>query len=220
MKRMLILGAILAIAGTTYGQIIWDKDTADIAQGFETKIDIETHNVATFTQPGTYRWIRTYNENCSIKTAICDKNSCYLETTDSADFTVAANESFDMICHFYPYNKCCPEGAEVSLFVFKVDDRNINNTATYILDLWCKSLGTHELSNTSFIVAPNPALDHISLLNLPSNLESIDIINLYGIVVDRVPVSSSIDVSGLKAGMYWIAIKQDEVEYKQRFIKQ
>ena len=213
----MVLGCI---ATFSYSQITWDKAEADTARGFESNPDIETHNVVTFANAGTYRWVRTYKENCKIKTAICDKNSCYLETTDSADFDVTANESFDMICHFYPYDSCCPEGAMVSLYVYKVDEPSVNSTATYYLDLWCESLSVSTTINDQFIIAPNPVNDQVSLINTPEAIESIEVINVLGeTVVIGDASAKTIQVADLNPGMYWIALKSEGISYTQRFIK-
>ncbi|MCO4820174.1 MAG: T9SS type A sorting domain-containing protein [Bacteroidetes bacterium] len=221
MKKILALFVFGCVASLSYGQITWDQAIADTARGFESNPDIETHNVVTFANPGTYRWVRSYKENCKIKTAICDKNSCYLETTDSADFTVTANESFDMICHFYPYDSCCPEGAMVSLYVYKIDEPSVNSTATYYLDLWCESLSASYTTTAQFILAPNPVTDKVQLMNTPANLESITVLNILGETVATSSINaSSINVASLKSGMYWVAIKSAGVTYTQRFIKQ
>ena len=221
MKKILALLVFGCVASLGYGQITWDQAIADTARGFESNPDIETHNVVTFANAGTYRWVRSYKENCKIKTAICDKNSCYLETTDSADFTVTANESFDMICHFYPYDSCCPEGAMVSLYVYRVDEPSVNSTATYYLDLWCQNLSATYTTNAQFILAPNPVTDQVHLMNIPASIESIKVLNILGETVTTSGINaSSINVTSLKSGMYWVAIKSDGVTYTQRFIKQ
>ncbi|MFT5724698.1 MAG: hypothetical protein ACI9JN_001820 [Bacteroidia bacterium] len=220
MKRILTFITIISFAVASQAQITWDKSTADTARGFESQLDIETHNVVTFAVGGTYRWLRTYNESCSVKTAICDKNSCYLETTDSAEFTVTPSESFDMICHFYPYDTCCTDGASVSLYVFKIDEPSVNSTATYILDLWCSSLSSPTITNNAFTIAPNPANAQITLSNLPINIESIEIVDILGKTISSLPESTTIDISSFKAGLYWVAIKSEGVTYTQRFVKQ
>ena len=221
MKKILTLLALGCVASFGYGQITWDQAVADTARGFESTPDIETHNVVTFGTAGTYRWVRTYKESCAIKTAICDKNSCYLETTDSADFTVAANESFDMICHFYPYDSCCPEGAMVSLYVYKIDEPSVNSTATYYLDLWCGSLSVFTSTDAQFSIAPNPVSETLQLLNTPDNLESIEVLNVLGEVVATGDIQTkSVNVNMLNTGMYWITLKCDGATYSQRFIKE
>lgn len=221
MKQLLTLLIIIGLGSFSQAQITWDNAQADTARGFEKNIDIETHNVVTFAVPGPYRWVRTYNERCKIKTAICDKNTCYLESTDSADFVVVANESFDMICHFYPYDSCCPEGATVSLYVYKVDDPAVNSTATYILDLWCASLSVTSNTESNFVVAPNPAQNNIQLLNTPNDIQSITIVNILGeTVIESNDVVNSVDISSLISGIYWVALKSEGVTYTQRFVKQ
>lgn len=220
MKKILSLLVFISFAAVSQGQITWDNAVADTARGFENTLDIETHNVVTFASAGTYRWIRTYNESCSVKTAICDKNSCYMETTDSADFTVAANESFDMICHFYPYNKCCPEGAMVSLYVFKIDEPAVNSTATYFLDLWCASLSTTDTKKDKFTIAPNPAQNQINLFDIPNSIKTIQVINIVGeTVISLTEATSTIDVSALKTGIYWVAIETEGATLTKRFVK-
>lgn len=213
-----LLSALLIFAGAD-AQISWDKAVADTARGFETTGDIETHNKVTFAKAGVYRWIRTYKQSCSVKTAICDKNSCYLEETDSANFEVAANESFDMICHFYPYDKCCPEGAMVSLYVFKVDEPSVNSTATYFLDLWCQSASIIDVSTNTFSVYPNPS-SSVLYLNSTTKIEDIEIIDLVGNTVYTSSVNpGSINISNLSSGVYMIAVKSNGIRMTKRFVK-
>lgn len=220
MKYILTVISILTFTGFGFAQISWDKANADTARGFETESDIETHNKVTFTKAGTYRWVRTYEQQCSIKTAICDKNSCYLETTDSADFTVDENESFDMICHFYPYNTCCPDGATVTLYVFKIDEPSVNSTATYTLDLWCKSASVGDVSDLNFNIYPNPANDKINISGDLDQIQQVEITGISGNVISTSSLdNNTVDVSGLTAGVYFVAIRTESGVYTQRFIK-
>ena len=219
MKYIFTLISAIVFIGGANAQISWDKAVADTARGFETNGDIETHNKVTFAKAGVYRWIRTYKQSCSIKTAICDKNSCYLEETDSANFEVVADETFDMICHFYPYDECCPEGAMVSLYVFKVDEPSVNSTATYFLDLWCKSASLVDLSTNSFSVYPNPSSSTL-FINSTKNVEEIEIVDLVGnTVYSAAKNSGSVDISNLRSGVYMIAVKIDGIKMTKRFIK-
>lgn len=210
--------AILGISSLSIAQITWDKAVADTARGFETTPDIETHNVITISKAGTYRWKRTYSPSCQIQTAICDKNSCYLETTDSADFDVTAGESFDMICHFYPYNTCCPEGATVTLYVFKVDEPEVNSTATYHLKLWCASSSVSELTKSAFKISPNPASNLVEIT--ADGQVEVQFVNLLGetVQVNRV-ASNQYDVSTLAKGIYLVTVRNENETYTQRLVK-
>ncbi len=220
MKYLYTLIALLAMSSMGYSQITWEPANADTARGFETNPDIETHNKVTFTKAGTYRWLRTNLTNCKIQTAICDKNSCYLETTDSADFTVTAGESFDMICHFYPYDSCCPKGASVSLYVFKIDEPTENSTALYHLDLWCDALSVADVYETSIQIMPNPASDQIEISSVNA-IQNVVITNLIGESIQVEQLSSNrFDISALKQGIYLITVLSENKAFTQRFIKQ
>lgn len=221
MKFILTVATLIGFSSFGFSQITWDKADADTARGFETSEDIETHNKVTFTKAGEYRWVRTYNQSCEVKNAICDKNSCYLETTDSADFTVGEGESFDMICHFYPYNKCCPDIAQVSLYVYKINEPEINSTATYHLDLWCASLSVDVVTSGNAIqVYPNPASSTLFIENV-SETSNVSFTSLLGATAQ---VSSngngSYDISGLTQGVYFVTVETEGETFTKRFVKQ
>ena len=103
LNYILTFVAALSLSTLSFGQITWDQQTADTARGFETNLEISTQNNVTFEKAGFYRWVRMYDSSCSALTmGIVDKVSCGLETTDSMDFYVEANETFTMTCYFYP----------------------------------------------------------------------------------------------------------------------
>ncbi len=221
MKHIFIFLVAVTISVGSFAQITWDRADADTARGFETTDDIKTHNVITLAQAGDYRWVRTYSQSCSIESAICDKNQCYLTTTDSADFKVEANESFDMICHFYPNQKCCPEGAIVTLKVFKIEDPNVTSTATYVLDLWCQSLSVTYSDSKSFEIAPNPVTTTLTILN-SNSIDNIAVTNVVGeTVIEKTSiVNNTVDVSSLKPGVYWVTVQSGNTTFTKRFLKQ
>ncbi|MCB9262148.1 MAG: T9SS type A sorting domain-containing protein [Flavobacteriales bacterium] len=202
-------------------QITWNKDTADLATGFETESDIETHNVITVANAGNYRWVRKIVQNCgTVKNAICDKNTCYSEDTDSADFSVTDGESFTMVCHFYPFNKCCTDSVVISLYVYNVDFPNVNSTATYILDLWCASASVNSINNQNLIVSPNPATSMLTLsMKELATASEVVISNAEGKQWNKEIIGNKVDISELNAGIYFITIRNEEKIYTTKFVK-
>ena len=219
MKYIYTLIALVSLSFTGFAQITWDPTPPPPARGFETTADIETHSKVTFTQAGTYRWVRDYKESCAIKTAICDKNACYLETTDSADFTVTELESFDMIAHFYPYDSCCPAGASLDLYVYKVNDPSVNSSITYTLDLWCAKLTVNDLTKSDFNLSPNP-VNNVLNINTDAAVDAVTFTNLVGSTMD-VPAlgNNTYDVSGLTKGIYLVTITSGNQQFTKRLVK-
>lgn len=220
MKNALSVFVLLLLCGGASAQIVWEDAVADTARGFETEDDIETHNKVTFTTPGTYRWVRTFSSPCGVKSAICDKNTCYLETTDSANFDVVANESFDMIAHFYPYGNCCPEGVDLTLYVFKVDEPSVNSTMSFHLDLWCASANVSELESNPFTLSPNPATTEISISGDLSEVYDVTVTDLTGKTVEvREVAPGKMIVASLPKGTYLVTVLTENAVYTQRFLK-
>lgn len=202
-----------------FSQITWDQITADTARGYETESTIETKNKVTFANAGTYRWVRSFDQICKIQNAFCDKVTCYLETTDSAQFTVTAGESFDMICYFYPYDSCCPKDASISLLVYNVNDPSENSTAFYHLDLWCASSSVGEIATSPIKILPNPASNYFEVKS--DQKFEMTVTNLLGetINVNRGDRNNTFDISNLIQGVYYVTVQTESRLITQKLIK-
>jgi hypothetical protein len=128
-------------------------------------------------------------------------------------------ESFKMIAHFYPHDSCCPDGASLDLYVFKIDEPSINSTMTYDLDLWCAKLSVDELSKSDFELSPNPVNDVLSITS-DARIDGVSFTNLVGATME-VPAlgSNSYDVSDLSKGVYLVTITSDNKQFTKRLIK-
>lgn len=220
MKHLVVFISLISFGLVSQGQITWDNPKPDTVYSFETNADVEVHNNITFSDSGTYRWVRKIVTNCTIANAICDKNQCYLEHVDSAIFHVNKNESFQMICHFYPYDKCCKH-AKVILKVYQVANPTISSIAEYNISLWCSKLSAAEFNPERLQITPNPVQNVLTLSTGTVLADDIQIISPTGKVVLHVdePQSEEVDVSNLPAGIYMISAQINGILVRKNFLK-
>ena len=79
---------------------------------------------------------------------------------------------------------------------------------------------TKELAETNIELYPNPARDYM-VVNSTDNIESYTIFNLSGEkVIQGIPNSSTINVTDLKSGLYFIVFESKEGRKTSKFVKQ
>jgi hypothetical protein len=87
--------------------------------------------------------------------------------------------------------------------------------AGFFLDLF---LGVNDNELSKFSVSPNPVQENLNI-STQSDIKSSRIYSLQGILVSEDTSSSSIDVSQLAAGIYFIQLTTDAGKSVQKFIK-
>jgi endonuclease/exonuclease/phosphatase family metal-dependent hydrolase len=81
------------------------------------------------------------------------------------------------------------------------------------------TVGIHAVSNSQFSIYPNPAYDILTISSNYSEL-TITLFNSIGVQVESLKMSdSSIDISDLDAGFYFIKIESDTYSETKRIIK-
>jgi Secretion system C-terminal sorting domain len=211
----------LFISSAGMAQISWDYVRPDTVFTFETTIDVVVYNNISFSDSGTYRWVREFSTPCSkITNAICDKNQCYLEHVDSASFFVEAGESFSMQCHFYPYNTCC-KFSKCFLTVYKVADPTVRTEAEYNISLWCSALSTDDLDQSPLKLYPNPAGNYIQLDGINTINQNASITDVQGRLLQMVDFSidGKIFIGDLSPGSYYLSCDIDGILVRRRFLK-
>lgn len=110
--------------------------------------------------------------------------------------------------------------------VYPANNRTFNASACYTLRV---NTGTAarsvEVFHETEILYPNPARDRVQLRLETQGQYQVRVFNAMGLVVRRHIVSGSpavLDVSALKAGLYWVEVADDQgdVVHKQSWIKQ
>ncbi|MBI1307899.1 MAG: T9SS type A sorting domain-containing protein [Bacteroidetes bacterium] len=220
MKNILMAFALTMVSFGLNAQITWDHQKPDTVFRPETDLDVEVHNNVTFQDSGVYRWVRSVITTCPITSAICDKNTCYLETVDSANFEVTANESFPVLCHFYPDNNCCKH-AKVLLKIYKISDPKITSTAEYNISLWCTQLSVTDASSSKLEVYPNPVQDFLNINLQPANKAKLDVYNELGVLVISKVIESTelVDLTELNKGIYTVVTSTTEGTFRKRIVK-
>ncbi len=120
--------------------------------------------------------------------------------------------------------------ANSNLYCIQVDDENFANVQTCNNSpYWCKdeiavyseycNLGVNENEIFSFIIYPNPTSEILNIETQILNIETINIINLQGVIVKEKTNSAQIDVSDLATGVYFVQVSSEGNSVTKKFIK-
>ncbi len=136
-------------------------------------------------------------------TAVCDKNACYLTTTETAEFNLAAGEENTMNVYIYPENN---EGmAIVEVMVQDKSDENIYVKGTYYFNAQPSS--TTSFNTASVKVFPNPSDGLFQVANA-SGLDRIEVFSTLGQRLHQFKAQEgdSYDLSHLTSGTYLLRL--------------
>jgi len=136
-------------------------------------------------------------------TAVCDKNTCYLTTTETAEFNLAAGEENTMNVYIYPENN---EGmAIVEVMVQDKSDENIYVKGTYYFNAQPSS--TTSLNTASVKVFPNPSDGLFQVANA-SGLDRIEVFSTLGqrLLQFKAQDGDSYDLGHLTSGTYLLRL--------------
>lgn len=142
-------------------------------------------------------------------TAVCDKNTCYLTTTETAEFNLASGEENTMNVYIYPENN---EGmAIVEVTVTDKNNEEIFVKGTYYFNATPNS--TRDLAGTAVEVYPNPAAGRYRIANAPS-LQQVEVFSMTGRSVYRSRISSGdwLDIQHLPKGSYLLRMIDENRE--------
>lgn len=170
--------------------------TGVIKNGFDVPKDLVwTRNVLTLSEGWT--------------TAICDKNTCYLTTTETAEFNLTAGEENTMNVYIYPENK---EGmAIVEVTVADKNDANISVKGTYYFNASPNS--TEEIEAVKVVVFPNPTEGRIRIASAPG-LQQVQVFSMTGQNVHQTQLDSGewLDIQHLPKGTYLLRLVDDSLQ--------
>ncbi|MBX2873813.1 MAG: T9SS type A sorting domain-containing protein [Saprospiraceae bacterium] len=139
----------------------------------------------------------------SWTTAVCDKNTCYLTTTETAEFNLAAGEENTMNVYIYPENN---EGmAIVEVTITDKDDENISVKGTYYFNASPNS--TQEVEGVKVDVFPNPTEGRIRISSA-AGLQQVQVFSMTGQNVHQTQLASGewLDIQTLPKGTYLLRL--------------
>lgn len=142
----------------------------------------------------------------SWTTAVCDKNTCYLTTIDTAEFNLAAGEENTMNVYIYPENN---EGmAIVEVTVTDKNDDSISVKGTYYFNASPNS--TQEVEGVKVDVFPNPTAGRIRIASAPG-LQQVQVFSMTGQNVHQTQLDSGewLDIQHLPKGTYLLRLVDD-----------
>jgi hypothetical protein len=83
------------------------------------------------------------------------------------------------------------------------------------------TLSVGENSFLNIAIVPNPANESISITGLNNTVESIEIVNIAGAIIRtfNTPKSTTLDISSLDAGIYFLRITSERATVVEKFLK-
>ncbi len=181
--------------------------------GAASKSKIATQNVVynNTSKPITLIWKK--NENIPIEWSIeiCDNTQCYGSDTDSAEFTLDANDSGTITVDFIPNGKAA--SGTVDVYIYKKGGNYNNGIKTVnTLETWTDAID--KLKNTAkFSMYPSPVRNYLTIKFDKKGKHEIEIYNILGRRVMHREVNNAnymkISFASLKNGMY-IVMHRDE----------
>jgi len=171
--------------------------------------------------PGNFRWVRTSNAQVTgWQTSICDLNTCYLPTTDSADFNLIGRGNSNIDCHLYP-NQTLGTGTVV-VRIFEITNRA--NAVTVVYRFSTHAAGLNEPNAVRLTAFPNPTPDWVAVEVDPRAVRSFParICDSRGSVVQRTelhPGRNPIDLGMLPSGVYLLSSEDHSIRTSLRLVK-
>jgi hypothetical protein len=157
----------------------------------------------------TYTWTRNVvSIESGWTSAICDKNQCYLTTTNSMDFEMVSEEEGDMIVHVYPPNggeNASQGSAVIEVNVVEADNSSQSVTGIYYFNASPNNTTTVEKQVVR--VYPNPSR---GLFSVQDNgvANRVAIYNVAGRQVKLFDASANdqFDIRDLPKGTYFVQL--------------
>jgi len=72
---------------------------------------------------------------------------------------------------------------------------------------------------SDFVLAPNPAIESVTIQNLPEVILTVDVLNTQGKLVRQFSASNQLEISDLESGIYFIRVETDSYIGIKRLIK-
>lgn len=135
----------------------------------------------------------------------CDVAECWYESIYFYDI-ISANFETKIFTYDIVYL-----GDQANLTLTDID----GNTAHY----WDASMSAQEFNNSTISISPNPVSQYINIHFQTEQPEKISIYSISGQLISEQNFESSIDVSALDAGIYFIEITFPQGKSVQKFIK-
>jgi len=166
---------------------------AGIDNGFEGQIEIDESNQ-------TISFI-----DFVVTLLVCNSPHCWYEDLYFYDI-ISTNFETKTFTYDIVYL-----GDQANLTLTDID----GNTANY----WDASMSTQEFNNSNISVSPNPASRYLNIHYQSEQLEKISIYSISGQLISEQKFESTIDISGLGAGIYFIEITSSLGKSVQKFVK-
>lgn len=225
MKKLILTICFGMLSFGLFAQIISISGDTIYSNGSADDFEIVGHANVRNTSGSTvnFRWVRITNSlSTDWKMAICDVVTCYSDNTDSADFTLNANEIGNMDAHFYPYNRTGSGTSRVR--VFEIGNPTNQVIITYVGS--ANPTSVVDLKKPEFKVYPVPATDVLFLKGVKNlNQGKLEIYNAIGKKVQELTFTNAqqaveIPIHYLPRGHYILRVSNGKQVVSKTFVKQ
>lgn len=220
MKKLFTLLSILGFTLSLNAQNLSVHPKNSVFYGPISSYEIVGHGfVKNVSGDSVITWVRIENNLPNNWTsAICDKNNCYAPEVGRLNFILQQGDSSIMDVHIYPANTSGV--GTVSVMVWSGTDSLNADTLNYEGNVWANSIKLVKAKEVN--VYPNPANKE---LTLSFKANSVADVIIYDVLGNKQKSSthtgnlSTIDVSDLKPGIYFIRVIEDGKTYSRTFKK-
>jgi len=223
MVRIFTTLVLLVSATFVFGQVtITSSQNPAFKSGFANAFDIVGKVVLTNTssEAKTFTWTRDeagFEEGW--ESGVCDINTCYGRSRDSASFELEAGATGTLDVHLYPEGYCGVGFCEITVS----DDADATNfivvkfdfESVQAQDVPCATPTSVRDFKLDYVkVYPNPANDFFTLTDVPSDLEVVTIYNILGNQVKtfKAAQNANYDISELTKGLYLVNLTNQRGE--------
>lgn len=156
------------------------------------------------------------------QTGVCDNIGCHVNSTDSAQFSLAAGDSGILTIHFYPYNTT--GNGTVRLTVYEQGNMSNVTSVDYNADVTLFTGINEKYVQEKIILSPNP-INNSLFVQYPGNYQGeFEIFNILGIKVQSTKAdgkSIRFNLPELPSGIYFLRFKNEKgIVVTKNFVKE
>ncbi len=212
-RKITLLLSLALFASFGFAQVEFSKDSAELIYvdmtNFEYAEEVEITNNSTDPADTVFTWERTVEAiPDEWGTAICDKDLCYPESTNTAGFILPIGKTIKFKVNYYPYNaRGC---GDVTITIFS-DLNPTTNNDTFYTEVCAFNPASVKEVHQSFKIYPNPAKDYITIQTQNQGALNYGIYDILGNLhqSDVVLSGGQIDIHNLKKGVYVLRLEGD-----------
>lgn len=222
MKKLYTFLLILASAASSYGQSFTLSTHQSTCNGAASDAIIECQaSITNNSQDSVFEWDKLeLTTSAGWSSSFCDPNNCYNVVGNTTQFTLSpgAKRLFKFQCFT---NNVAGNGS-IKIAIRLKNNPSFSDTLSLSVNGWSTGLNSHTKESANLTIYPNPVQENLFVTFTGKTATTIEVVNLLGAVQLKSVLQngqSTVDVSDLNPGIYFIRIREGAVLHTSRFIK-